>query len=134
MLFGVGMKQTRIEVKKVEVEDFSPKENVASLKVSYLRDGEMESMYKKVVMEKPEELVKMVVDEVKKRSKIELAETDDPLGSIFILHVVDEDRTEERLFNFFSKVCEKCRFLKRVRDHGEYMKVYNEIKVLKMAV
>ena len=126
------MKQTTIIVKEVKVDNYAPKENTASLRISYMRDAEKETMFKKVILKNPEELTAELMKDIKARSKIELSEADDPLGSIFVVHMHNEDNTEEKLFNFLAKVCEKCRYLKHITNHHEYMKVYDEIKIQKI--
>jgi hypothetical protein len=126
------MKETTITLKGVELQNFLPKEVSASFKITFERDGNQESMYKKLKLTKAEQLTKKILDDIKQRSKIELSETDDPLGSIFIVHLKNEDKTEEKLYNFLSKICEKSRFLKHLNNHNEYMKVYDEIKVQRL--
>ena len=128
------MKQAIIIVKEVKIQEYSPKENSAALKISYLCDAELQSMYKKVTLKNPEELTEEILRDIRLRSKIELSETDDPLGSIFVVHLHEEDRVEEKLFNFLAKVCEKCRYLKHVSNHQEYMKIYDEIKIQRIAL
>ena len=123
------MKKCVVALKQIEIKNYLPKTNSASLKISYQRDAEIESMYKDVVLNDAEELTKNIIKELKNRSKIELSESDDPLGSIFIIHFYDEDKIEEKLFNFLGKLCEKARYLKHITNHNEYMKVYDEIKV-----
>ena len=123
------MKKTVISLKGIELKNYQPKTNTASLRIIYARDEEQESMYKDLALNDAEELTKTIIKELKDRSKIELSESDDPLGSIFIIHFADEDRIEEKLFTFMAKLCEKARFLKHVSNHSEYMKIYDEIKV-----
>ncbi len=123
------MKKTIIALKGIEIKDFQPKTNTASLRIIYARDNEQESMYREAILHDAEELTKSVIKDLKNRSKIELAESDDPLGSIFIIHFFDEDKIEEKLFTFLAKLCEKARSLKHISNHNEYMKVYDDIKV-----
>ena len=125
------MKKCVVALKKVEITNFMPKTSTVSLKVSYQRDNEQESMYKDVVISNPEELTAAIIKELKDRSKTELSESDDLMGSIFVIYFYDEDRIEEKLFNFLAKISEKARYLKHVTNHQEYMKTFDEIKVLK---
>ncbi len=114
------------------MEGYEPRDGGASIKVSYNRDGQEENMYKKVKIENPEKLCGEIVKDVKGRCKLEMSEVDDLVGSIFVIRVVDEDKTEEKLFNFFAKVCDKVRMLRHTRDHVMYMRLYDEIKMEKM--
>ncbi len=123
------MKKTIVSLKGIEIKNYQPKTNTASLRIIYNRDNDQEAMYKDIVLNNAEELTKNIIQDLKNRSKIELSETDDPLGSIFIIHFYDEDKIEEKLFNFLAKLCEKTRNLKHITNHNEYMKVYDEIKV-----
>ena len=123
------MKKTIVSLKGIEVKNYQPKTNTASLRIIYGKDNEQESMYKDAILNSAEELTKSIIKDLKDRSKIELSESDDPLGSIFIIHFYEEDKIEEKLFNFLGKLCEKARYLKHISNHQEYMKIYDEIKV-----
>ena len=127
------MKKSVVALKGIEMKNYQPKTNMASLRILYAHDEEQESMYKDMILTNAEELTKTVIQELKNRSKIELSESDDPLGSIFIIHFYEEDKIEEKLFNFLGKLCEKARSLKHITNHSEYMKVYDDIKVQRAA-
>ena len=126
------MKQSIVSLKKIEIQNFLPKTTIASIKISYTRDNQQESMYKDILLSDAEKLTEALIREIKDRCKIELAETDDPLGSIFIVKFQDEEKTEEKLYNFLAKICEKSRYLKHMSNHQEYMKIYDEIKIQRM--
>jgi hypothetical protein len=123
------MKKTTVALKQIEMKNYQPKNNLASLKISYQRDNEVESMYKDFTLADANELTKQIIQELKSRSKLELSESDDLLGSIFVIHFYDEDAIEEKLFKFMGKLCEKARFLKHTTNHNEYMKLFDDLKV-----
>lgn len=123
------MKKTTIALKQIEMKNYQPRTSTASLKISYQRDNELESMYKDMPLTDAQELTKQIIQELKTRCKIELSENDDLLGSIFVIHFYDEDAVEEKLFKFMAKLCEKSRFLKHTNNHSEYMKLFDELKV-----
>ena len=123
------MKKTVIALKKIEVTNYQPRTNAASLKIAYQRDNDLQSMYRETTLANPEELTAAIIQDLKSRSKMEILEADDPLGSIVVLDFYDEDKIEEKLFNFLAKLCEKARNLKHLTNHQEYMKMYDEIKV-----
>lgn len=118
-------------MKRIEVTNYQPRTNAASLKISYQRDNDPQSMYKDFVLANPEELATAIIKDLKERSKMEILEADDPLGSIVVLDFFDEEKIEEKLFNFLAKLCEKTRYLKHITNHQEYMKIYDEIKIQK---
>ncbi len=126
------MKETILELASVHVTQFDPKEGVGEFMIGYLKNKRPVQYAKKLVVEHPEGIVEDILLEVKRREKIEISDTDDILGSIFIIRLKDEEKTEEKLYNFFARLCEKTRTIKNLKDHSQFMKMLDEIKSQKI--
>ncbi|MDP3917008.1 MAG: hypothetical protein Q8Q42_01855 [Nanoarchaeota archaeon] len=121
------MKQVIIELKSLETVNFEPKGSLAKMSFSYAIDGRsFTKMLNFDLNKKPEVIINGLLNFVKSEASLDTDE-DDLLGSMYVKKVVDEEKIEERLFMFFSKIVEKNKFMKINRTHSDYMKLYQEI-------
>lgn len=121
------MKQVIIKVNSLEMVNFDPKTSVVKMDFCYDIDGQN---FKKIINfdlnKKPEMMVNGLLNFIKSEANLDV-DGDDVLGSMYIKKVIDEEKVEERLFMFFSKLIEKHKFMKHNRTHADYMKLYQEI-------
>ena len=123
------MKDVLLRVEKLTIRQFDPKQCTGTFVLHFSKDNERQTFEKKYTLDKPEPIVQDILREIKQRGKIEINDYDDLIGSIFVVRVQDEDNVDEKLFHFFSRLCEKAKAMKHMKSHGEYMKLYDEIKI-----
>ena len=68
------------------------------------------------------------------RGSIETEDNDDILQSIYVKKFLNEDKAEERLLLFFSKLYERGRLISREKNHARYMNMLDEIQHHKMTI
>lgn len=123
------MKETILHMEKVSLAQFDPKEGVGHFLIHFKKDNEQQQFEKQYILDHPEPIVQDIIKEVKQRGKMQIDDYDDLLGSIFVVRLMDEDNVDEKLFNFFARLCEKAKAMKRMKNHAEYMKLFDEIKI-----
>ena len=107
---------------------FDPKNYNAKMKLSYGIDKEKFAQIVNFnLTRKSDLLASSVISYVKSQGEREIDE-DNFVNSLFVKKLVNEEKIDERLFMYFSKLCEKVRFLKINKNHSNYMKLYDEIK------
>lgn len=129
---GFSMKQVILEVNGLEMVNFSPNDFHGEMNLTYSVDGcRRVQTVRFDFTRKIELLVASILKFVKSQGEQEVDE-DDVIGSLFVKKLVDEEKVEERLLNFFSKVCENVRFMKMDRNHVNYMKIFHEVRGSKL--
>ncbi|GEM_PF-854600 len=123
------MKDVLLRVEKLTISQFDPKQGIGTFILHFSKDKEHQTFEKKYALEHPEPIVQDILKEIKQRGKIEIDDYDDLIGSIFVVRLQDEDNVDEKLFHFFSRLCEKAKAMKHMKSHAEYMKLYDEIKI-----
>tara|TARA_Y100000310_G_scaffold332606_1_gene408517 strand:+ start:1357 stop:1746 length:390 start_codon:yes stop_codon:yes gene_type:complete len=122
------MKQVLLNIEGLEMVKFDPKNYNAKMKLSY---GIDEERFAEIVnfdlTRKSDLLASSVISYVKSQGEREIDE-DNLVNSLFVKKLVNEEKVDERLFMYFSKLCEKVRFLKINKNHANYMQLYDEIK------
>ena len=126
------MRETILKIERLDITNFAPKNRIVSFKMDCSKDNQHFSIDRNFNLQPIEPYVENLIKEVKAMGKTEIVEDEDILGSIFVVRLFNEDNIKERLINFFSKVADKLKMMRHQRDHANYMKVYDEIKVLKL--
>ena len=123
------MKDIILVVEKLTISNFDPKQSTGTFKIHFRKDNEQQTFEKQYLLSQPEPIVEDILKEVKQRGKMEIQDYDDLIGSIFVVRLKDEDAVDEKLFHFIARLCEKIKTMKHMKSHGEYMKLYDEIKI-----
>ncbi|MBS3144316.1 hypothetical protein J4208_01910 [Candidatus Woesearchaeota archaeon] len=123
------MKDVILAVEKLSLSQFDPKQGTGTFKIHFRKDSEQQTFEKQYALSQPEPIVADILKEIKHRGKMEIQDYDDLIGSIFVVRLLDEDNVDEKLFNFIARLCEKIKTMKHMKSHGEYMKLYDEIKI-----
>ncbi|MBI1973078.1 hypothetical protein HYS50_03665 [Candidatus Woesearchaeota archaeon] len=123
------MKDVILTMEKLTIASFDPKEGRGRFVIHFSKDNEHHSFEKEYTLTHPEPIVEDLLREVKQRGKIHIDDYDDLIGSIFVVRLLNEDAVDEKLFNFFARLCEKIKMMKHLKNHAEYMKLYDEIKI-----
>ncbi len=129
---GFSMRQVVLKVNGLEMVNFSPNDFHGEMNLRYSIDGEEKVQTVRFdFTRKIELLVASILRFIKSQGEQDIDE-DDVIGSLFVKKLVDEDRVEERLLNFFAKICENVRFMKMDRNHVNYMKIFHEVRGSKL--
>ncbi len=123
------MKDVTLRMDKLTIAHFDPKAGTAKFVVHFSKDNDRQTFEKQYALEHPEPIVQDILRQVKQRGKMEIQDYDDLIGSIFVVRLLDEDAVDEKLFHFFARLCEKSKAMKRMKNHSEYMELYDEIKI-----
>lgn len=127
------MYKTILKIKRIEIQNFNPKEAKADLNIIFDKNNVEKSVIKPVLLREPMKLVELVLLAMKSEGKfIVEEESDDILSSIYITRVADEEEIEEKMLPFFKNLCEKAIKLKNTKLASQYMQLFNEIKVMKL--
>ena len=128
------MREVKIALVGLKLEEFLPTEAAATIKISYKIDNAEDSIIKKFKLQDPEAITDEILKEIKAKGKIEIQDEDDFLGSLFVIRMLNEEKAEEILINFFARLCDKARILKHTTNSREYMKLFDEIKITEMKI
>ncbi len=127
------MHKTVLKFKKIEVKAFKPKDLKVNLSIYFGKDEKEEIIDKEFILKNPIEIVNKILLAIKSKGKIIVEEEDDDiLKNIYITRVDREEEIEDKLLVFFKDLVEKGKKLKSLKNAGQYMKLYNEIKVMKL--
>tara|TARA_Y100000310_G_C20572714_1_gene758852 strand:+ start:873 stop:1262 length:390 start_codon:yes stop_codon:yes gene_type:complete len=122
------MNQVLLNIDGLEMVSFDPSNYNAKMNLFYAVDGE--KFVQKVnfdLTRKSNLLASSVISYVKSQGEMEI-DKDNFVDSLFVKKLINEEKIDEMLFMYFSKLCEKVRFLKINKNHSDYMKLYDEIK------
>ncbi len=122
------MRQIILELNGLEMIKFSPNDFRGIMDLSYSVDGLKKNQTINLdLTRKVEGMVAGILKFVKSQGEQDVDE-DDLIGSLFVKKLINEEKVEEKLLNFFSKVCEKVRFMKRDKNHANFMKMFHEVE------
>ena len=128
------MRQVILEVNSLEMVNFSPKNYNGEMNLNYSVDGERKVQTVRFdLTRKIEPIVGSILKFVKTQGNQDVDE-EDLVGSLFVKKLMNEEKVEERLLNFFAKLCEKVRFMKMDRNHVNYMNMFHEVKGSKISL
>ena len=129
------MQKTVFKIKKIEIEDFRPKEAFSVMKISYSKNEELQQINKQFSLAMtPEELVNKIISEIKGQNKAIIEESDDILENIAITRIDNEEEIEDKMLFFFQNLCHKFSKLKMLKNAPDYMRLYDEIKITKLVL
>jgi len=128
------MKEVIIKLKAIETINFNPQKFESRMNIKYNIDGEnFERLVVFDLTAKAEGIVARILKFLKSQAEQDTDE-DDLIESLFVKKLVDEEKIEERLLNYFGRLCEKIRFIRRDKNHADYMKLYDEIRMSKISL
>ncbi len=114
--------------------EFDPSKFVGKMNLSYsVNDARKNQAVNFDLTKKSEVLVSSVINFLKSQGNPR-TEKEDFVENLHMKMLIDEAKVEERLWNFFARVGEKVRTMKRDRDHSNYMKLFNDIRVSKISL
>ena len=129
------MREVVLKLDGLEVSKFDPRALKANIKVFYIKDNARQSFeITHALATKSEVITNEIIKELKKKGSIETENSDDVLQSIYVKKFLNEDKSEERLLLFFSKLYERGRLISRERNHTKYMNILDEIQHYKMTI
>jgi len=127
------MHKTTIEINKIQIENFQPKGTKANIIVNFTKNNEKNQLNKEFILKEPFNLTRKILISIKSTGKFIIeSESDDILENIYITELINEEEIEERLLNFFKKLCTSVSELKHMRIAKDYMKKVDQIKTTKL--
>lgn len=127
------MNKTILKLRKIEIKEFKPKDLKVNLDIYFDKNEKEEVINKEFILKSPIEIVTKILLSIKSKGKIIVEEEDDDiLKNIYITRVDKEEEVEDKLLIFFKNLIEKAKKLKSLKNATLYMKLYNEIKVMKL--
>lgn len=127
------MHKTILKLKKIEIKEFKPKELKANINIYFDKNEKEEMITKEFILRNPLDIVNKILLAIKSQGKIIVEEEDDDvLKNIYITRVDKEEEIEDKLLEFFKRLCEKAKNLKSLKNATQYMRTFNEIKVMKL--
>ena len=128
------MQKNIYRIRKLEVLDFKPKETISSIKITFTKNDVQEQIVKQFNLKNPVEVVNNILLEIKKKDRMIVEDSDDVLQNIYITRIEDEEQMEEKLLYFFQGLCSKFAKIKSLTKAPEYMRLYDEIKTMKLVL
>lgn len=128
------MKKTIIQFKAMMPVDMQINTETWGFKVSFLQDGAPQSFVERFTVVDPLKRAEELIKKMKSYAKVEVTEADDLIGSLIVTEFLDEEKIEEVLTNFFLRLSERMRILKRTTNHTEYMKLYDQVRTEKLVL
>ncbi|MEK6903495.1 MAG: hypothetical protein AABW64_02515 [Nanoarchaeota archaeon] len=123
------MQEIVLKLEHIKMQQFDPRKLTGSLLFTYTQNGEKSTFTKLYTLDKGEVIVADIIKTLKSLGKMEVQPGDELLGSMFVIRLFDEDNLEQRLLAFFVRLCEKARMIKRIKDHTEYMQLYDQLRM-----
>ena len=120
------------EVKGVSVINFDPKKNSIIFKIKYVKNNILQELVKPFNFSDSASLVAEVIRDIKKKDKVMDLDEEDFLADYQVVDFIDQEDAEEKLLNFFNRIAEKNRILRKSVNASNYMKLFDEIKIAKM--
>jgi hypothetical protein len=127
------MKEVVIKLHGIEMQEFDCRTSNAKMVLSYSVDDKgIKNVVNFDFSKTSEIIVKSIFNFLKSEANMDI-KGDDIISSIFVKRFVNEEKIEERLINYFSKLREKVKFMKINKTHTDFMKLYDEIKISKIS-
>ena len=123
------MQEITLSLTKLTLNKFDARRLRGLFTLGYTLNGEQRAQQREFCLDKTEPIVADIMQSLKTLAKVNVQPGDDMMGSMFVIRVMQEEQTEERLYNFFVKVCDKARTIKRTTDHRDYMKLLDDISI-----
>ena len=127
------MRKIIVKLKKITVNNFSPKERTVELDI-YFNDGSDKEITKKIRgIDDPRKLAEDVILEIRNLEKRANQKFDGEsiLDSIVNIVFEDEDKTLSKMSMFFSKLCDKIDSVRTTTDASGYIDLINKVNSMK---
>jgi hypothetical protein len=126
------MKQINIKLKEVRVNDFSPKDRKVEIDVLF-NDGSLKEISKRVEITDPEGLAYQIIQEIRDMEKgmHKRFTGESILDGVVNIIFSDEDKILQKMFGFFSKVCDKVSDVINCREPSNYISLINKVSSLR---
>ena len=121
------MKNFNIEVKKIEVNKLFLGENKIGYDIYFNFNNEIKKMYIEFPIGDPEQIVRMLISEIKRKEKVTVEDGNDVLQSIILMRINNQENIEPRLIDFFTKFQNKVKSFRSKRTSDNYIDMYNNI-------
>lgn len=121
------MKNFNIEIKRIEVNKLFLSENKIGYDIYFNFNNEIKKMYMEFPIGDPEQIVRMLISEVKRKEKVSIDDESDVLQSIVLMRINNQEDIEPRLIDFFTKFQNKVKSFRSKRTSDNYIDMYNNI-------
>lgn len=132
---SISMQTIEIQLKRLDVQQYDPKTNIATLKVGFYVGGVVRSITSKTTLNDVELVSTDILNALKQHAKQELKSPagkvlypEEIISSYALVMFGDEEATQEKLVAALAKLCSKCALLRHTRQHQDYMKLYDDVK------
>ena len=122
----------KIQIHQLKIINFDAKKSIAEIEVYFTDNGSPDKISRVFELKQPEKILNQIFLYVKSKNRIQF---DDPkLSPVELLErytpvlVMNEEQTEEKIFNFLRNVCDKARRIKTIKDAKEHMLAIDQIK------
>ncbi|MEK6862134.1 MAG: hypothetical protein AABY07_09290 [Nanoarchaeota archaeon] len=127
------MQSILLKIKRVEIKQFDPRKFAAIFRIFYSNnEKEFSFDFSHDFKTRSEVITEKIIKEVKSRAKPEENYQDDILDSLYTIKLIDGEKVEEKLINFFSKLNEKVKFLKIEKNYQRYMAQIADFNSIKL--
>ena len=128
----------KIEIHQLKIINFDAKKSIAEIEVYFTDNGSPDRISHIFELKQPEKILNQIFLYVKSKNRIQF---DDPkLSPVELLErytpvlIINEEQTEEKIFNFIRALCEKSKRLKNTKDAREHMKLFDEFKTSSLQI
>lgn len=127
------MEKTTIQINKVQLENFQPKQETTDIKVTYQKNNEEKTITENIKLKDPYNITRKLLIKIKSKGKfIVEEESDNILENIYVTQLLNEEQVEEQLLLFFRTLCQKIQILRTKKIAKEYLKQIDQIKTEKL--
>ncbi len=125
-----------LEIKRVDILNFDPRTNIARCGVKYTRNTALKSLVIDFKMDNASAIAQNLISTIKEQEKENDASEEivDDIKINVLTEFVNEEGIEDMVFNFFARLCDKTRRLKHEKNHVEYMKMFDQVRMEKLIV
>lgn len=133
------MKTVNIKLSSLDVMQYDPKSNVATLKVGFLVDNIARSIVSKTTLNDAGLVSNDILNAIKQQAKQgmqsgagKVVSPEEIIDRYTLVVIDDEETTNEKLIGALGRLCSKCSLIRHTRVHNEYMKLYDDVKIFSM--
>lgn len=127
------MQNILLRLKRVEIAKFDPRKFTAVFRVFYnVNNQERYFDFSHDFKTRSEVMAQSIIKEIISKAKPEENYKDDFLDNLYTIKLHDDEKIEERLINFFSKLNEKVKFLKIEKNYKNYMNLIADFNAIKL--
>lgn len=122
------MKIISLEIRKINIEKFFPRENKLELNI-FFNDGTDKEIFKIVDVSDSKDAAEDILNEIR---KIERTIHKDILGEIINIVIKDEDKLINAIAEFIKQARDKVGQIKSKRDAEGYLDLIRDLKGIKV--